>query len=93
MSTVNTLPRNRSGAPRWTSRALQTTAIPFPTPERTTQAAATQTLGAAAAAPIPTAISANPAPYTPEMSRCSIQAPTLRLPNTRPKPALASISP
>ena len=35
MSTVKARPRSGSGAPRWTSSALQTTAAPFPAPETT----------------------------------------------------------
>src|SRR5512132_31159 len=54
--TVNALPRNRSGAPRWTSSALQTIAAPLPAPETITQTAATQTLGDTAAAATPSAI-------------------------------------
>ncbi len=90
---MKTRPRIASGAPRCTKSALQTTAIPFPTPETMTQAAAIQTFGDSAAAPTPRASSPNPAPYTDASSRCSIQAPTLRLPTTRPRPALASSRP
>src|SRR5438876_618686 len=43
--TVNALPRNRSGAPRCTSSALQTIVAPLPAPDTITQTAATQTVG------------------------------------------------
>ena len=59
MITVKARPRSSSGAPRWTSSALQTTAAPLPSPRATTQRGATQTFGATAAAPTPSAISAD----------------------------------
>ena len=62
ISTANARPRSSSGAPRWTSSALQTTAEPLPHPSTTTQAAATQTFGATAAAPIPITIRPSEAP-------------------------------
>ena len=55
MITVKARPRSRSGALRWTSVMLATTATPLPSPETTIAAAATQMLGATAAMPTPVA--------------------------------------
>src|SRR5215218_2771741 len=58
MTSVNARPRIQSGTARWTRTALQTMAAPFPKPQRTTTAAASQKLGDAAATPNPTAVRA-----------------------------------
>ena len=55
MITVKARPRTRSGAPRWTSVMFATTAPPFPKPTSTIAATPTQTFGATAAQPSPTA--------------------------------------
>ena len=53
ITNVSARPRIRSNVPRWTSRALQTMATPFPTPATTTQQdAATQTFGLTAVAEV-----------------------------------------
>ncbi len=60
MRTLKTRPRIRSGEPRWTSTALQTTAAPFPIPATTTKIAATQTFGDTAASRKPAPMRAIP---------------------------------
>ena len=65
MITVNARPRSASGAPRWTRSELQTTATPFPRPATTTQAPRSRRSATIAAAPMPSAISTIPNPYTP----------------------------
>jgi len=62
ISTANARPRSASGAPRWTSSELQTIAEPFPQPETTAHAEATQTFGDAAAPAIPAAIRTSESP-------------------------------
>ena len=55
ISSVNTRPRTRSSAPRWTSVMFATTAPPFPKPASTIAAAPSQTFGATAAPVTPSA--------------------------------------
>src|SRR5262249_57953789 len=93
ISTVNALPRNRSGAPRCTSSALQTIVAPLPAPETITQSAATQTLGDAAAPATPSPIRPSETPYTFASPRTSIHEPARYAPTASPKPAEPIISP
>ena len=59
MITVKARPLSSSGAPRWTSSALLTTAAPLPTAPMTTPTTATASTGATAAMPMPIPISAS----------------------------------
>src|SRR5438445_4780694 len=90
---ANARPRRASGAPRWTSSALQTIAEPFPQPATITEADATQTFGAAAAPPIPSAISTSEMPYTLGSPRRAIQAEARSAPTVNPSPAQPIIRP